>query len=168
MDNLVEIGSIYKAHGVKGLMKVFIQPDLLEDIFELDAVFIREKSGITPYFIEAIEDIADDMILLKLEGVNSKEDVSSLIKCPLLTSKDNVNIESEDETSLIGFLVIDKTNGEIGKIKEILSYPSQDMLQVQYKDKEILIPMHEDLVVEQNMDKHQIIFDLPDGFLEIF
>ena len=168
MEHLIEVGSIYKAHGVKGLMKVFIDPRFLDDLFDADAVFIKTKEHTLPYFIESIEEIADGMVLLKLEEIDGKEDVSNLIKCSLFLPKDKVSVEIVSEHSLNNYTVIDTNHGTIGKVLDELAYPSQDMLLVEYKNKEILIPLHKDLVLDIDDNTQKILFDLPDGFLDIF
>lgn len=168
MEDLVQIGSIYKAHGVKGMMKVRIIPEYMDDFLQLDAVFIQSSKSTLPYFIKSSEAIADDMALLQVEEINSKEEITSLIKAPLLARDEDLSIELEEWETLEGYIIIEKTIGEIGEILEVIEMPHQELARVQYGDREVLIPIHEDLVVEVDEDNRKIIMDLPEGFFEVF
>ena len=64
MNQYVQVGSVYRAHGVKGMMKVKVDPFYMEDLLDQEAVFLETSSGPLPYFIQSIEAIAEDMVLL--------------------------------------------------------------------------------------------------------
>jgi len=48
------------------------------------------------------------------------------------------------------------------------SSPGQDVMVVECKNKEIMIPMADDLVKEANHDKMEINVNLPAGLLDIY
>ncbi|MCO5232733.1 MAG: ribosome maturation factor RimM [Chitinophagales bacterium] len=167
-DLLVQIGSVYKAHGFKGMMKIRVIPEYMDDILHLDAIFIKTPSNTLPYFISSIEDIADDMALLQLEEITSKEEITPIIKCPILAREEDLEGELEEWESLVGYHISDKNIGEIGEIFEVIEMPHQEIAKVIYQEREILIPIHEDLIVEIDEIKKKILMDLPDGFFEVF
>lgn len=168
MNDLVQIGSIYKAHGVKGIMKVRVTPEYMEDLLQLDAVFIQTSKETLPYFIKTIEDIADDMVLLQVEEINSKEQITPLVKCPILARDEDLSVELDEWETIVGYFIIDKTAGEIGEILEVIEMLHQDLARVKYQDREVLIPIHEDLVDEVDETGKKIFMDLPEGFFEVF
>ena len=59
-------------------------------------------------------------------------------------------------------------SGNVGKITEILFYPDNPVFQVMQDQKEIIVPLHEDLIVEIDSQKKRIKVNLPEGLLEIF
>lgn len=168
MEDLVQIGSVYKAHGVKGMMKVRITPEYMEDFLQLEAVFIQGSKNTLPYFIKSSEAIADDMALVQLEEINSKEEITPLMKAPLLARDEDLTVELEEWESLEGYFIIDKTEGDIGEILEIIEMPQQELAKVQYKDREVLIPIHEDFVLDIDEEEKKIWLDLPEGYFEVF
>ncbi|MCO5231881.1 MAG: ribosome maturation factor RimM [Chitinophagales bacterium] len=167
-DLLVSIGSIYKAHGFKGMMKIRVTPEYMDDLLQLDAIFIQTQTSTLPYFISSIEDIADDMALLQLEEITSKEEITPLIKCPILAREEDLEGEVEEWESLVGYFISDKNIGEIGEIFDVIEMPHQEIAQVKYQDREVLIPIHEDLIIEIDEEKKKIYMDLPEGFFEVF
>jgi len=67
----------------------------------------------------------------------------------------------------VSFEISDKTLGEIGVIEEIIEYPQQEMAAVTYKDKEVLIPLNDQLIVKIDLDGKRIEMDLPEGLLAL-
>ena len=69
---------------------------------------------------------------------------------------------------LIGFEIIDKNQGIIGKIEQIIEMPFQVMAQLFKDKKEILVPLNDNFILNINTAKKQVEMQLPDGFLAIF
>lgn len=170
MESLVQIGIIVKAHGVKGLVKAKVEPEFMDDILEFESVFVGEGLGQLPYFISHVEAISDNEILLTLEDVDSKEKADKLVKAPLFAKDEDLSVELEEEifSEVIGYLVTDKDEGIIGTIDDLIYLPQQVLAQIKYKGREVLIPLHDDLILEQDDLKKHLLVDLPAGLLEIF
>jgi 16S rRNA processing protein RimM len=71
------------------------------------------------------------------------------------------------DDDLSGYKVIDIRDGFIGRTTGILEIPGNDLLRVEYREREILLPIQESIILEINPDKKLIRVDLPDGFLQI-
>lgn len=168
MEDLVQIGSVYKAHGVKGIMKVRITPEYMDDFLQLEAVFIQGSKSTLPYFVKSSEAIADNMALLQVEEIDSKEQITPLMKAPLLARDEDLSVELDEWESLEGYVIYDKTKGLIGEILEVIEMPQQELARVQYQEREVLIPIHEDLVDEVDEDERKIYINLPEGYFEVF
>ena len=93
----------------------------------------------------------------KLTGRNAFIHKSNIVQSPGDYSPDKI----------LGFLIIDIHSGEIGKITGIDEIPGNSLFRVEHGNREILIPMQEDLIHEINEKKKIILVDLPEGFLEI-
>ena len=81
--------------------------------------------------------------------------------------------EEEDEFSddryekWIGYTFIDEELGLIGKIEQILSLPGHFTALIMHDEKEVLIPLHESLIVRINKEKKELVFNLPSGLLNL-
>ena len=64
------------------------------------------------------------------------------------------------------FVVIDKNNKKIGSILEIIEKPFQSLMVVNTNSKEILIPIHKDIILSVCHEKKQIQVELPKNFLK--
>ncbi|NJK84168.1 MAG: 16S rRNA processing protein RimM [Saprospiraceae bacterium] len=170
MEAFIEIGKIIKPHGVKGELKVSVEEAYWEDFNNTKAVFINTLGQKLPYFVKQIQD-ANNATILKLEDVNTKEMALTLSSMPMFMREEDITVEVEDFALAYAFLanytIIDKTLGEIGKVEEIIELPQQEMAVVSYKNKEVLIPLNQYLIVEINEQAARLIMDLPAGLLEL-
>ena len=69
---------------------------------------------------------------------------------------------------MIDFTIIDDVFGEIGKISSIRENNSQDLFIVNYKNEEVLIPIHDEFIKKVDRLKSQIIVKTPDGLIELY
>jgi len=126
-----------------------------------------------PYFIESARE--GNSFLVKLEDVNSKEDAETLAHKPIFLREEDLmeHEEEEDEFSddryekWIGYTIIDEEMGLIGKIDQILSLPGHFTALIMHEEKEVLIPLHESLIVRINKEKKELVFNLPSGLLNL-
>jgi 16S rRNA processing protein RimM len=170
MSKLVIIGSVFRPHGVHGIMKAKIDPIFMEDLLDIEAIFIKTEKEELPYFIKSVEAISDDIALIKLEEITGKEQVMALAKCPILAREEDLSSDLEEESwdDIRGYLMIDDQVGIIGPIADLIEMPQQILAQLQYQGKEILVPMHDDLIIEVDDSERKIIVHMPEGFYEIF
>ena len=66
-----------------------------------------------------------------------------------------------------GFTIVDQGIGLIGIIEEVIEYPQQDMAFLNYKDKEVMIPLNDTIVIGINEAEKQLLVDLPHGILDL-
>ena len=172
MPDLIGIGSVIKAHGLTGAIKINIEGDLFRDEAYPAVIFIDTETRPVPYFIQSVERIAEFEAVMKLEDVNSKEDAE------LLESK-KLYVEIKSKTghdpgviaklvNAIGYEVIDEKQGPIGKIQDVLEMPMQRLLQIHYGDQEIMIPVTDEIILEINTKEKQVYVNIPDGLLDVY
>lgn len=175
MDQYINIGYTKKVYGVKGEIKIHVESKYLEDFLKADIAFIELAGKQVPYFIESLHPAFP--IIGKFEDINSREEALDIVaKKVFLRSSDlipaeertlPVEAESLQYKVCEGFMMLDINAGKIGKIKEVLEYPQQEMALVAYKGKEILIPMNDQLIVKINEAEKLVEVDLPEGLLSL-
>lgn len=170
---MIEIGKCAKPHGLDGTLKCQIDERYLDDVLQAKALFIGVGANPIPYFIESARE--GNQFLVKLEEVNSREEAETLAHKPIFLREEDL-LESEyveDEFAdnryekWIGYEIIDTEMGNIGKIEQILSLPGHFTAEINHNGKEILIPIHENLIVQINKEKKQLFLNLPDGLLNL-
>ena len=170
MSEYTEIGKLLKPHGVKGELKCFIEEEYLEDVLLSRVVYVSQGASAIPYFIESIR--SQEPFLIKLETVDNKEDAVEVAhkKLQVPTKILTRIIVEEPDTEYdfaIGWKLVDETQGEVGTITKVEEYPQQDMAFVERDGREILIPMHAELVVNINREDHFILMNLPEGLIDM-
>ena len=69
---------------------------------------------------------------------------------------------------VIGFSVVDKEKGNIGICKEFIDISRQLIMQVEFEDKEILIPAVDEILKELDREKKIIYIEAPEGLIDIY
>lgn len=144
-DNLLPTGQIVNTHGLRGHVKVMPWADDPDDLLDFDRFFIDGKQ----YDVEHASR-QKNMILLKLEGVDSIEDAALLRNKEIAISRDDIELEEGVVfiADLIGVPVL-ADGVEIGKITEVLTPPGNDVYVVKGQH-EYMIPAVKEFIEELN------------------
>ena len=170
MIELIHIGHSAKSRGTGGKFKARIEDHFKEDALKARALFINLNGSKVPFLLESCED--HGYMIFKVEEINSPEDVSSLLSKELYLDLREVSetaLKSTQKTDhpLMNFLVLDQNDSELGKIIEILVYPDQLLAKIVIDKKEILLPIHDDLILDLDEEKKFIKLEIVDGLLDL-
>ena len=69
---------------------------------------------------------------------------------------------------IVGFKLVDAEKGEIGAISDVLEYPTQAVIQVMKDGKEILIPIHDDIIEKVNKKAKTLNIKAPEGLIDMY
>jgi 16S rRNA processing protein RimM len=170
----VSIGYIKKPHGVKGEVRVTIADEYWEDFLQTPVIFLRIKGKPVPYFVEEVR--PGNLMLVKFEQVSSLTQALELSSCEILlkntdvlprSTADNLSKQGLGFNHCQGYELIDVEKGAVGIISEILDLPQQEMAIVEYKGKELMIPLHDQLVEKLDGKNKKLLLRLPDGLLDL-
>ena len=170
MNELVKIGSTQKAHGIKGELKLNVEEHFMDDLFDVEAVLIEIKGQKVPYFVEDIQE--GNSVFIKLEGVDTRTEAEQLMHKDLYLRREDISISDELINSggmyfkyLEGYTVFDDVEGEIALIDEVAAFPQQEIAYVFYKNRTILIPLNDELILEVDKVQKKVLMNLPEGIL---
>lgn len=169
MLELIHIGHSAKSRGINGKFKSRIENKFIPNLLVARALFINIDGSKVPFLIEAAED--QGHVILKLDEIDTPEEVSHLLSRELyLDSREiaaELLVDEVQQHELVGFIVYDQSKQEIGSIKEILEYPDQLLAKLDYQDKEVLLPIHEDLILDLDKEKKTIDLEIVEGLLDL-
>jgi 16S rRNA processing protein RimM len=143
------IGQITRTSGFEGTVMVRLEKKFIENIPEPESVFLEVEGRPVPFFISSLEYSGGDILKLSFTGYDSLEKVSEFKGCKVfLTSGSREEEEDSGLMLLKGYSVIDTTKEAVGTVREIISNPGQFLLDIETAGgKQILVPLHEDLIV---------------------
>ncbi len=169
-EDLVRIGQFNKPHGIKGELSFTFTDDSFDEsncpflICELDGIFV-------PFYLEEYRFKSDTTALVKLKRIDSDQQARMFINLPVYFPKEYINqISPEDSYTwdyFIGYTLIDKEKGPVGKIIAIDDSTINVLFIVEYHDGELLIPAIEEIILEINEEEKEIQVELPEGILEL-
>ena len=157
MDEYLETGEVVTTHGVRGELKVYPWADSPDFLLRFRSFMIDGNE----YKVESCR-VQGTCVLLKLKGIDSIEAASPLIHKTVYFKRKGVKPEKGYFIAdLIGLDV--RANGEsIGKLKDVLQYPGNDVWVVRGK-KEYLIPSVPAFILKVDIDAGYAEVNLLEG-----
>ncbi len=164
------IGKIARPQGIRGEVIVNIETDFPSRFFESSDFLIRTKDGNSRTMKAEKARMHKGRVVIKFQNIDTMNEAESLRNAEILIPVENRNTEDEDffyHFELTGMTVSNVSGRIIGKVKEVLINPGNDILVVQGKEGEILIPFRKEICIEVNRETGQIVAELPEGLEEI-
>jgi 16S rRNA processing protein RimM len=166
-DDMVLIGVITGAHGIKGEVKLKSftgQPAAIAEYGPL-----ATSTG-TSVEIDRLKPRKDGFIA-SLKGVTDRNHAEALSGQELFVLRSRLPGASGDEIyvhDLIGLTALLKDGGRLGKIVAVPNYGAGDLLEVKVEGRAetVLIPFGETFVGDIDAVRGTIVVDLPDGYLD--
>ena len=169
-DNCFYVGKIVKTHGLKGEVTLRIDNEQFDDIEELNYFLLDINDKLIPFFIEDIAYHSNKAFVLfqdmkTLEAANQLVGTTVYLPLELLPEKTGNDFYSHE---VVDYIVVDEEKGELGKVNEIIEYPTQSLIQVIKDEKEVLIPIHDDIIKEVNREEMKIYIKAPSGLIDMY
>jgi len=162
------LGRIIKVYGYKGAVTVKLEKTFIENIPELESVFLEIEGKPVPFFVSDSEYQSAGILKLKFEGYESIEKVNEFTGCKIFLTSGKISENSIDLEVITGYKVLSADNKLVGTIKEVNENPEQWLMIVMtIKNKEILIPLHEDFIIEIDKKGKTITMNLPEGLTDL-
>jgi len=163
------LGRITKVHGFEGTVTIKLEKSFLENIPEMESVFLEIEGKPVPFFISKSEYPGADILWLRFEGYETIEKASGFVGSRVyLTAGEERIIIKDDLRDLCGFIVRLSDKSQVGTITDVIENPGQWLLNIRTKEgKDILIPLHEDLILGINRRKKIIKMELPEGLTDV-
>ena len=101
----------------------------------------------------------------KFEGIDSELKAKNIIGKTIYANTnadDEINLIASD---LIGFDVVTDTGGSVGELKDVMWLPANDVYVIFNGDKELLIPIVNEVVLSVDYDKKEILIANIDGLI---
>lgn len=170
-DDCFYLGKIAKKFSFKGEVLIYLDTDEPEMYEDLESVFVEFNKNLVPFFIEKSLLHKGDFLRVKFEDVNSEEEADEMIGREVylpLSMLPKLEGNKFYYHEVIGFDVLDKRLGNIGKIVSINDSAAQPLFEIEKDGIEILIPMIDDFIIEVNRDSKTISLDTPVGLVDLY
>ena len=170
-DDFFYFGKILNTHGNKGHLVVFLDVDDPEKYRRLESVYVDLDPERIPFFLESIEIRPKNKAIVRFEDIGSRDDAEPfcgrkmylpMAMLPKLSGNRFYHHE------VVGFRVSDAVHGDIGTVESILEMPTQSLFQVRMNEKEILIPVTDEIILKVDRRNRLIRISAPPGLIELY
>ena len=162
-------GWILKGHGLAGEVKLALDLHSTAGLRPpFPATLVSAKGIRSECEILAMRG-GDRHLLVKLAGVDDRHAADALRGAQLLVDREQLPEPGKGEFylgDLVGYEMVMVTGERIGPILEVWDLPANDVLKVDYKGKEALIPLIDQVVISIDHSSGTVVIDPMEGLLE--
>ncbi|MBK9290340.1 MAG: 16S rRNA processing protein RimM [Bacteroidetes bacterium] len=169
-DDFFYFGKIIKTHGIRGELSIRIDTDQPALYARQKVIFIDIAGRLVPYFIRQMS-IHNDKAYLQLEDIDSVEKALTLTGKELYLPIDQLPKLKGNKFyfhEVQNFLLEDEAFGKLGNIARVIEYPGQAVFQVFYKEKEVLVPVHDKIITKVDRKRKTIFVKTPEGLIDMY
>jgi 16S rRNA processing protein RimM len=155
----LKIGTILRAHGVKGWLRVRGSPAIVS----LRRVFIDGRA----HRVLQSQTERDDF-LLQLEGVGDRDEADLFRGADVEAEQEDLPALADGEVyvaDLIGCRVFDAAGRELGEVTGSFPGGGHEVLEVK-GEREFMLPLVPAIVTELDVKNRRIVCDPPEGLIE--
>jgi 16S rRNA processing protein RimM len=156
----VRIGFVRRPHGLSGALEV--EP-LSDDSERFVSGLLLQARG-AAYTVASARRLGSAQMVM-LEGVDTIAQAEELRGAYLEVPAEAARPLPEGSFyhwQLIGLRVLDPGGHELGILRDVLTYPANDVYVVGQGDSEILVPALASVVVEVDLDRGRLIVEMPE------
>lgn len=170
LDESFYIGYISKTRGLKGEVQLFFEFEDYEEL-ALDIVFVEVNKKLIPYFVDQIKLQKNSTAYVNFEDVDHIDKATELVRKKVYLPNNKLPERDPDDfrySDLIGFLVVDEKEGELGTITAVQEMPQQHIATVDMDGKELLFPLSDELILGIDAENKIIEVELPEGLVDLY
>lgn len=163
------VGTVFKLHGYKGDVNIYNENDIVFELNKIKYFLIEKNNTLIPFFIQKIRYKKANIILTKFDDINSEEEALKILKHKIYLPNNflpKINSQTT-KNEFLGFKVIDKYLGELGDITYINSQTKQKLIYVSTNENEFCFPMHENFIINVNIEKRIMEVNIPEDLINL-
>lgn len=169
IEDCFYLGKISKPFSYKGEVVLFLDVDEPQDYSQLDGVYVSINKKLVLYTINSIR-INNNKAIVRFDGVEY-EDLERLLGRELYLPLELLPPLEGNKFyfhEIIGFTVIDEEKGNIGTITAVYENAPQPLLSIDYKGKEILLPIIDQIITNVNRNERIMEVKSPEGLIDLY
>lgn len=170
-SEFIQAGTLTRTIGLKGALQLKLNTDFKRLYNRIETFFIEIGGHAVPFFVQKITLKQGDTLIVELEDVDTEEEAKRLVNCPVMVSTDILPTVSGNDFfhhEIIGYTVIDETTGPLGPVVDVLDVPMQTVIAVDYRNKEVLIPLAGNILKDINRSAKTIAVSCPEGLVDLY
>ena len=165
------LGKIVSKYSFKGEVLIKLDTDDPELYQNLESVFVSLGNNLVPFFIDRCRLHKSDLLRIDFEEVKTESDADRIMGCEIYLPLALLPKLTGDKFyfhEIIGFTLIDSIHGDIGKVQSVNDSTAQALFEVQKDDKQLLIPINDEIITAVNRENKTISVTTPEGLVSLY
>lgn len=169
MDDLLRVGVISSAHGIKGEVNVFPTTDEPELFASWKTLQLVEKKQSRCVHVQGAK-YFKNMVILRLQEITDRNQAELLRQAELYITRDQAAPCGEHEnfiTDLIGLNVETEDKETIGICTDVFQTGANDVYEIELKDgRKVLFPAIRSCILKVDLEKGVMTVHVMDGLID--
>ena len=165
------LGKIVSKFSFKGEVLAKLDTDEPELYENLESVFISLGNNLVPFFIRRCRLHKSNLLRIDFEEVNEEADADRIMGSELFLPLNFLPKLEGDKFyfhEVIGFTVVDSAHGNIGIVQSVNDTTSQALFEVLKGDKQLLIPINDQIITKVDRETKTIQVTTPEGLVDLY
>ena len=159
---MLKIAQVLKSNGTDGGLLISFFDVSPEDIDLQEPVFINFDGLPVPFYFESFTRRGLSRAIVHLTGVHNLKDADELAGAAIYADY----FEEEADEDLTGWTVLDAQGATVGTVTGYEDIPGNLCIYVQTPGSEVLLPLHQELVISLDPEKRVLALTIPEGLLD--
>ncbi|HVY76386.1 MAG TPA: hypothetical protein VG890_16265, partial [Puia sp.] len=137
---------------------------------KIKVVFMeKNRNELLPFFVESAKKKGEMELMLKLEGLDTKEKAGAWLKHEVWLKEEELSAHTQKNNPIgwVGFRVLDGKK-DLGEVLEVIEQPHQILCRLEIKGREVLVPVNEQTLYRIDHAGKRLLLELPEGLLEVY
>ena len=137
----------------------------------IESVYLDLHGERIPFFIKSFQVKSQKKAIALFQDFESLEDAETLQGLEMYIPIRNLPSLKGKQFyfhEIIGFSVTDQKHGNIGYIERVLELPHQSLFQIKFNNREILIPVVDEIIKKVDKKKKILRIAAPEGLIDIY
>lgn len=165
------LGKVVSKYSFKGEVLVKLDTDEPEIYENMESVFVQFGQNLVPFFIDRCRLHKSALLRIDFEEVKDEASADRLIGKELylpLSMLPPLEGNKFYYHEVIGFTLMDKNHGDIGQITAINDSASQVLFEAKKGEKELLIPVNDEIITKLDRASKTIFVETPEGLVDLY
>ncbi|WP_299430335.1 ribosome maturation factor RimM [uncultured Maribacter sp.] len=165
------LGKIVSKYSFKGEVLVKLDTDDPETYENMESVFVSLGNNLVPFFIDKCRLHKSNLLRIDFEEVKTESDADRIMGSKLylpLTMLPKLSGNKFYFHEIIGFTVQDSVHGDIGTVTGVNDTTSQALFEIEKEDKQILIPIRDEIITKLDRETKTIFVTTPEGLVDLY
>lgn len=169
LSDCFQLGVITKAHGLHGEVQIAIDADEPQRYEKLESVLLLINNELVPFFLKDWK-LNGSKVIARFDEINTLEKAEQLTNTEVYLPDSFLAPLSDDQYyyhDLVGLTAVENER-ELGLVSNIYNLPGHDLLAIDVKGKEALVPISTEIIKSVDQKAKRIYLELPEGLLDIY
>ena len=168
-SDLLILGVVIGTHGLRGDLKVRGYDKDVSLLSQIRQLVFLQKDETVRVCACAKADWHKGNVVLRLAGIDDVDSAQHLVGCEIAVRCEDVPVLPAGEYywhQLKGLTASDRRLGVIGRIEDMFTTAAHDIYVIVGSYGEVLVPAVSVFLVEVDLQKRCVLFDLPEGLIQ--